>query len=160
MTPAELLARPVEDVEVNLSILVGCYYNFVPEATADMNEFVCPEDDRVEIRVFKHFNFDYRRFWRLAAVYLDGEPVMITQNAGREGDDHAHRYILDEERYRELVGLIASMPRKPNDHIVHQKDQDRTSVVKMDEQLGDKLEKFYGDELDGLHGRVLLRSYY
>ena len=149
MTPAELLARPVESVEMDLSILVGCYYNFVPEATQDMNEFVCPQDDRIDIRVFKHFDFDYRRFWRLAAVYLDNAPVMIIQNAGREGDDHAHRYLLDEARYRELVGIVASMPRKPNDHSVSEEDQKRTSIVKIDEDLGDKLTGFYGDALDG-----------
>jgi len=148
MTPSELLARPVESVEKDLSVLVGCYYNFVPEATLDMQEFLLPEDDRVEIRVFKHFNFDHRRFWRLAAVYLDGEPVMITQNAGREGDDHAHRYVLDEERYRALVGIVASMPRKPNDHRVDEGDRKRTTVASMDEDLGDKLTSFYGDELD------------
>jgi hypothetical protein len=149
VTPNELLARPVESVETDLSILVGCYYNFVPEATNDMAEFVRPEDDRVEIRVFKHFNFDYRRFWRLAAVYLDGEPVMITQNAGREGDDHAHRFVVDGDRYRELVGIVASMPRKPNDHSVDERDRKRTSVVARDEELGDKLTEFYNDRLDG-----------
>lgn len=149
MTPAELLARPVEAVEKDLTPLVGCYYNFVPEATQDMNEFVEPRHERVEIRVFKHFNFDYRRFWRLAAVYLDDDPVMITQNAGREGDDHAHRFILDEDRYRELVGIIAALPRKPNDLIVGAEEQKRTSMATMEEDLGDRLTTFYGDHLDG-----------
>lgn len=148
MTPKELLAREPESVENDFDYLVGYRYNFVPEALDQPNLLVETTSERVEIRIFKHFDFDYRRFWRLAAVYFDGKPVMITQNAGREGDDHAHRYLLDESVYRELIGYLASRPRKPQVYTGIEVDK-KHSMAAMDEDLGDKLTTFYNDTLDG-----------
>lgn len=147
MTPKELLAREPESIENDFAYLVGFRYNFVPEALDQPDQLVETTSERIEIRIFKHFDFDQRRFWRLAAVYFDGKPVMITQNAGREGDDHAHRYLLDEPVYRELIGYLASRPRKPQPYTGIEVDK-KHSMATMDEDLGDKLTTFYGDNLD------------
>jgi hypothetical protein len=152
MTPHELLTREPSSIEHDFSVLAGTYFNFIPEVGDDFlikYRFLSTESPRIEICVFKHFAFDSRRFWRLAAVYFDGEPVMITQNAGREGDDHAHRFILDRKVYDEMIRHIVALPRRPEDAV----DDGKSTTVTMDEDLGERLTSFYGDKLDGYFSR-------
>ena len=60
------------------------------------------------------------------------------------------KYLAEAEaRYLELVGIVASLPRKPNSHSVDERDAKRTSIVARDDDLGDKLATFYDDTLDG-----------
>lgn len=94
---------------------------------------------RVCINVYKHFDFDSRRYWRLASVVLDGKPIMIIRNAGREGDDHCTRFITDPNGYKELVKLIFSLynPR-----------YEELEIVDENEDIPD-LTEFYGNKLDG-----------
>ena len=135
MTPDELYKREPESVEHYLHSLSGCYYSHVPEVdTAKL-----PIDDpngRVEIVVFKDFDFDGRRYWRLAAVRFDGDFVMIMQNAGREGDDHARRFITNKEAYGKLVGYLASLSTA-------EANDDDDDVVDPEKEL-EGLTSFYG----------------
>lgn len=107
MKIADLYARTPEKTSQDASILRGFYYSHIPEL-----EYALPlpvEAPRMTIHIYKEFDFDCRRFWRLAAVFLDGQPVMVIQNAGREGDDHAARFITDRATYGELVRYLASL---------------------------------------------------
>jgi hypothetical protein len=36
-------------------------------------------------------------------AYFKDVPFMMVQNAGREGDDHAHRCIFNVEKYKEII---------------------------------------------------------
>lgn len=140
MTPAALYERAPESADRDLTILVGCYYNHIPEASIDYyGQIYGVQQERVEIRYYKRFNFDGRRFWALASVWFDDAPVMIIQNAGREGDDHAARFITDPEQYTSMVHFIASLRQVKLDEV---KD-----VVKATDDL--PLESFYGNSLDG-----------
>lgn len=146
MTPRELLKRDPETTEHDFALLIGSYYSFIPEIGDDNTvlwEFLTTEHPRITIKIYKHFHFDYRRFWRLASVWFDDHPVMITQNAGREGDDHAKRFVLDVPRYQKMVEEIAKLPRKPS------AVSEVEDVVELDEDLGESLTSFYGDNLDG-----------
>lgn len=100
MTPNELYAMPTTEVG-DLDWLKGSRYNHVCE----IEGLYIPWDaksDRVEIRVIKDFCFDGRRIWRLATVWFDGGPVMVIQNAGREGDDFSNRFITDKDAFRQM----------------------------------------------------------
>ena len=66
-------------------------------------------DTRLEFRSHFYHNFDGRRILQLGSIWFDGRPVMITQNAGREGDDHRHRYITDMDTYRAMVGYLLTL---------------------------------------------------
>lgn len=70
------------------------------------------ESERVEVRVVEYEHIDCRRYWQLATVWFDGKPVMVVQHAGREGDDHAERFVTDLDGYKALVlhvkNLVAS----------------------------------------------------
>lgn len=147
-TCADLYAMPVEGVRHDLHDLAGCYYNHIPEVpdlhTASFKNYAEWSSPRVEIRTIRRVDFDPRRYWELATVWFDKRPVMVIQNAGREGDDHAQRFITDPEAYRELVGHIASL--LPID------DPDGSDVVDPNETRSD-LTTFYGDDLRTVSAR-------
>ncbi len=91
LTPNDVYDLPYDsEVDHNPEILVGCYYDFLEGSAIDSYDLQygsCESSVRLSIRTHKYFNFDGRRFWRLASVWFDNKPVMIIQNAGREGDD-------------------------------------------------------------------------
>jgi len=90
----------------------GCYFNHIPE----IDQYGKYEDsDRISIRIYKEFDFDGRRFWRLASIWLDDSPVMIIRNAGREGDDFCDRFVTDRKKYVELVAHILSLKKLEED---------------------------------------------
>ncbi len=141
MTPNELYAREPIKRHSDLNWLVGCYFNHVPESDSVYNGTLSVTDDHVELRVYKDHWFDGRRFWRLASVWFDGKPVMVIQNAGREGDDYVGRFITDVDVYKDLVKYVKSLI-PPNEVEVSKKDVvDPTLNVKC-------LTCFYGNELD------------
>jgi hypothetical protein len=123
MTPEQLLERPHLRFEPDLSALFGHRYSHVPEVATFL-----PRDQPllvpgVELRMYKDHAFDGRRIWRLTLVWLwshskrDDEPrgpVMVIRNAGREGDDHASRYVFDVRLYDTLIDRLCS-----NRHIAY-----------------------------------------
>jgi hypothetical protein len=143
VTPAEVYALPVQGVERDLRCLKGCYYDFLPELGDDPWNYGAEEiaSDRAEVRVVFQFHYDYRRYWRLATVWLDGAPVMVTQNAGREGDDHRARFVTDEGRYRELLALVRSL--------LPVRAEPVADLVDPGADCGDRLTEFYHARLGG-----------
>ena len=143
MTTANDLYSKPTDKYLPLSVLVGCYFNFIPETEIERWDLENMASPRIEIRSLMDFDFDYRRIWRLSTVWFDTKPVMILQNAGREGDDHAQRFITDAELYVEMINyLISIKPRK----IIDVEDED---VIDPHEDMGSRLTTFYGNSLDG-----------
>ncbi len=137
MTPNELYAMEPEEVTYSLDYLSGVYFNHVDIDEMDMLATFNVKQDRVEIRMLKNFCFDGRRIWRLATVWFDKQPVMVIQNAGREGDDHQERFITDVEQFSKMVGFIRSLV--PPEQI---------DVYDPNQQI-DGLTSFYGNSLDG-----------
>lgn len=137
MTPNEIYKLPVESVETDLSGLIGCYYNHVKESGV---EAFVEGAEGVEVRVIKHFNFDFRRYWRLATVWFEDKPVMVIQNAGREGDDFSRRVITDQAAFRDLCKYVASLAGVD--------EPEETEVLAPDADL-DQWDEFYGNSLNG-----------
>lgn len=150
MTPNELYKRMPENSHFDLDNLVGFYYNHIPEIDAHDISNANETEQRVLIKEYKFFDFDGRRFWRLASVWFDGtkddkladayKPVMIIQNAGREGDDYDGRFITDEKLYLEMVTYIRSL--------INDRPYQTSDVVDPDVDINN-LTSFYGNELDG-----------
>lgn len=144
MTPNDLYAMTPQEVEKGLSMLTGCYYNHLDGSGLDSFKLGCIEADstRVHIRILKYFCFDGRRIWSLATVWFDGKPIMVIQNAGREGDDHAKRYITDLPGFNEMCAYLNSLlpPERQDGH---------PDVVAPDLEMGDELIEFYNCRLDG-----------
>lgn len=101
---------------------------------------VIEANKRVTIKYLKEHCYDGRRVWELATVWLDGSPVMIIQNAGREGDDHSERYITDKEKFLEMCNYLLSL--------IHIEDPVQVDAINPDEELSD-LTYFYGQSLFG-----------
>lgn len=141
MTPEELLAREPETVTHSLNYLVGYRYDHIPEARLDLSTGWGLESPRVEVKVYKHFDFDERRYWRLCSVWLDNIPVMICCNAGREGDDYHNRYLLNKDKYKELITHVITIQAQ-------RVEIEETELTPLDINIVE-MTKFYGDNLDG-----------
>jgi hypothetical protein len=135
MTPHQLLERKPVHVSNDVAWLWGYQYSHVPEVsdpsvkprmggvrgycwypyprrrTHGSRDRAPVRVTGVEVRVYKHHNFDFRRVWRLASVHVRDRPVLIVRNGGREGDDEASRYVFDLFLYAELVELLGKLPR-------------------------------------------------
>ncbi len=90
--------------------LVGPYGNHIPEAGyySDVLD-IAGDLERVEVRCLHYEDFDGRRTWSLSTVWFDGNPIMITQNAGREGRDHRERFITDAVGYVNMIAYIRTL---------------------------------------------------
>jgi len=125
----------------DLSILVGFYYSHIPEAVeagqTDVLEHI--KNERVEIKYHADKMTDPRRCWILASVWFDDKPVMIIQNAGREGDDHAHHYVTLLSLYKEMVTYIKSLIKPTFDDVT-------IPVIDQEEDIK-ALTEFYGDKV-------------
>lgn len=142
MKPSELYARDPEETWKDLSVLMGCYYKHLPELEPVWDRLNLEKNEKVELRVYRHVNYDVRRFWLLAGVYFDGQPVMVIQNAGREGDDFHGRFITDGGRYFDMLKYLSTLCRF--------EDKDKTPIIDLvdPEQDIKDLETFYGNSLN------------
>jgi len=137
MTPRQLLARTPIRTERGREVIwwiAGCYFNHLPEAGESWTYSLPPQFDlqNLEWRLFGQIYIDHRRWHHLAAIYLDGLPVMIITNAGREGDDHSERFVLNQHKLWELVKLVS-----PKAEI---------TIVDLDHDLP-TMTNFYGKEI-------------
>lgn len=137
MTANQIYALPeAPGSAMDLWELSGCYYSHVPEV--DLSQIDHAQVTRVTLKRHGYYREDGQRYWSLASVWLDGHPVMLVQNAGREGDDHAARFITDQERYGQLVGYLVSLQRR--------EAYERGSFIDPDEDQP-ALTEFYGRNL-------------
>jgi hypothetical protein len=142
MTPNQLLQRTPETTDHYIAVLHDTWHNYdhVPELRGEL-----PDTDptkSIEIRYYKDFHFDLRRNWTLASVWFKDKPVMIIQNAGREGDDHAKRFIVDSTAYQDMIIHLNSLCRP---YMYESQD----AVVDPEVDIPN-LTNFYGNELDGV----------
>lgn len=115
MKVSEALAIPVIDEETELWSLKGFYYDHIPElGLNDIGYIRHGNNTRVVIKTHVDHNFDGRRFWRMQSVWLDGQPVMITQNAGREGDDYSERFILNYAAFVNMIAYLFTLRHEEN----------------------------------------------
>lgn len=143
MTIRELFAAAESGSKLEIGDLAGCYFNHLPEVP-DTNEvsFRDLKSDRVKIRAVRDHSYDGRRIWRLAVVWFDGMPVMVFQNAGREGDDFAKRFVVGSEALKKMSVHIMELKANatPFSEIeTHPMDQDMPELT-----------YFYDQDLNGM----------
>ena len=126
-------------------------YGFLEHHIPDIDTFNFDFTDNektkhIEIRYYKNFDFDGRRYWALAGVFFNEvnnaaarqEPVMILQNAGREGDDHNERFITNEDGYLRMMKYLRSCM-----------DTDEPNIQYLPDEDIEELDTFYGNSLNG-----------
>lgn len=139
--------------EGQVEYLKGCYFDHMPEVSS----YAIPSTTNIErmgVRTLANFDYDGRRIWRLATVWFDDQPFMITQNAGREGDDHARRFITDWKVYEQAVHYLMSLYQYTDD------PEDPFYTLDPNEDVGDTLTFFYNDSLDTPFERHDYSRYY
>jgi hypothetical protein len=148
MTAKELYLREPEKIETDLNILRGFYYNHIPEIDDNCGDYftddILKNNKRIKIKILKDFSFDPRRHWRLATIWIDENPVMIIQNAGREYDDFSKRFITNKELYIEMISYIKSLFPIYINEIIGIIDENIDSPI---------LTNFYNNNLDGIFER-------
>lgn len=144
MKPKDLYARKPEYETDDIQVLKGCYFDHIPEIDEyRFRNIELGANKKILIKVYKDFDFDGRRGWRLASIWFDNFPIMIIQNAGRELDDHERRFITDENKYALMIQYIA---------LLLPTEDGGVDVVSDDTDIDD-LTCFYGHELDGVFRR-------
>ncbi len=93
-------------VSTDLDDLVGfCTRSFLYE----LQGIEIPEkhvNKAIVIKTLAYKDFDGRRIWELRTIWFSGFPIMIIQNAGREGEDHTKRYITDVDIYHNMLEYL------------------------------------------------------
>jgi hypothetical protein len=131
MEPSEIITGNVESIAEHLG-------------EAKVQEFGFYESfDKIQIKVIKEHYFDYRRLWRLATVWFDGVPVMVVQNAGREGTDHFTRYITNRIQFVNMCVYIDKI-------ILNQTPPDEYDDYINENECEPGLTHFYGQDLNGV----------
>lgn len=145
MTPLEIYQLDSQYETNDLGMLEGCYYGHLYEASAYFNADEYHENEDVVIKVIKEFDFDGRRYWRLATVWFQGTPIMIIQNAGREGDDWSKRFVTcSPSVFNDLVSYVNSLAKAEDVEAIPIYDLDWDSK---------ELTSFYGNQLNGVFER-------
>jgi hypothetical protein len=139
MTPRELLAMIPQSVSHDVYRVL----RELPEVDTDV---LVDTDESLEWREYAYHNFDGRRIWLLASIHFRGRAALIVQRAGREGDDHHERIVVDVQAYADLVRYAWSLPKKWPDMISY-----RCAELDTDDE---ELTQFYGHSLDEILGHV------
>ena len=134
MTPRQLLALKPERVSHDL-------YSALNHTEADHYDIEPETDERIEVREYKHVDFDGTRNWWLGSVWFDGRPVLIFQEAGRSRSDHYEKWIVDPDAYWDLVKYSYTLPRTEDAH-------HNQFATDLDKEMGDELTSFYGCTLE------------
>lgn len=112
-TIADILATTPLEVKTGdqaIEEMQNSYGYFIPE----LGDYFCyhrdSDDERdcslIETHEFHHHTIDYRRYHSIFGVKFDGEWVMLCQKAGREGEDHTQRYVLNSRKLGEMITYI------------------------------------------------------
>ncbi|GAA4450408.1 hypothetical protein GCM10023189_10970 [Nibrella saemangeumensis] len=111
MTPIDLYNRTPEREDNDLSVLIGCLYNHIPEVSAllELDKSIIDGNNKVVIKYYKDHSFENRYIWRLASVWFEAIPVMIIQNAGLKGEEFQRRLITYEQGYVELIQYLKGL---------------------------------------------------
>lgn len=105
-SPADIYAMEAESITSDVYGMLDDHVN--EYSPYDLDCDAIEKDGKLQIKTIKYHNYDGRRDWDLRTVWFDGNPVMIIQNAGREGDDHKARYITSKDYYIKMVQYLAT----------------------------------------------------
>lgn len=139
MTPNDLYNTPSQSDSTDLEQLVGWGESpFLPE----LGYIELPEEHNnqaIIIKTYANECSDGIRVWVLRSVWYKGYPIMITQQAGRDGKDYKKRFITNKQLYNEMLQYIQSLaPPKL--------DPDSEDLVEPD-FAGYSVDQFYGGDL-------------
>lgn len=138
MTPREVLDLPVAYVADSVDASFNYREPWPGLADIDCGAVAGKQIPGVEVRVHGEAWGDYRRFWRVFSIWVDGRPAAIGRHAGREGDDSCDKWVLDRASYAEFVRrVLAALPHYEGGE----------AEVAMDDDLGDVL-RWYGEGVE------------
>ena len=107
MTAKQIYSLKPIKVTTDVEVLTCTSITHIPELEFEyIDENL---NEKVEIKYYVDYCFDGRRTWTLASVWYINKPVMIIQNAGREGDDCVSRFITNEKLYYKMVEYLKSL---------------------------------------------------
>jgi hypothetical protein len=104
-TPRELYALKPYKVHHDLYPLIYLHLeNEIPYGDVDTN--AAEAEEQIEIRVLADECEDGRRTWTLETVWFCGNPVMVVNSSGRDGDEYHNRYITDLIQFENMLKFL------------------------------------------------------
>lgn len=107
-------------------------------------------NEHVEIKFYADYSFDVRRYWELTSIWYKNKPVMIAQNAGREGSDHIRRFITDSKAYFEMVDYLSTLCKNYNAYA--------NQIINGDKDINE-LTEFYSNSLEDFYDKDFTPEY-
>lgn len=146
----KLVNEVYSNEESDCSKLIGFYYNHIPELAYDKyfggwDKFY---ESGLRVKTIAHYGYDSRRYWDLSLVFYKEIPIMLIQNAGREGDDHRSRYIFNVETYKQCIEDLSVVDDDDKDINLENINLEETFIVyDLDAENVNYL-RFYGNDID------------
>lgn len=141
MTAKQIYNLKPTKVTRDIEVLTSTSITHIPELEFEyIDESL---NEKVEIKYYVDYCFDGRRTWTLASVWYINQPVMIIQNAGREGDDCVDRFITNEKLYYKMVEYLKSLiQRKEEITDLLDENEENPSLTNF---YSHRLEEFYDE---------------
>jgi len=137
-SPKELYAlKPTEERTYLYHLLNVHLANEIDQYQFDSD--AAEEEGRVVIKTIADICHDGRRTWTLETVWLDGEPVMVVNSSGRDGDEYHSRFITNLELFTRMVNYLRTFVRGQIDGYV----QEDMVIPAMTEFYGGTIHDFY-----------------
>ncbi len=137
-SPKELYALKPDQEHTNLYHLLKVHLQNDVE-WYEFNYDAAEEEGRVVIKTIADICHDGRRTWTLQTVWLDGEPVMVVNSSGRDGDEYHSRFITNLELFTRMVNYLRTFVRGQVDGYV----QEDMAIPAMTEFYGGTIHDFY-----------------
>lgn len=103
MKPSELYKRKPEKETRDINLII----NHLPEAhEVGITPRVSSKNNKILIKLYKDYNFNHNFNWCLMSVWLEDNPVMIIQEAGKYGKCHEKIFVTNKELYIEMIDYV------------------------------------------------------
>jgi len=106
-----LYSLPTSSVGLSEELLRSDWFYELPSLSRGLNDSVLEQlknEARFDVRCILYRRHDDRRYISMYSFWFDGKPVMLTQNAGREGDDFKRRLVTDAALFKDLCHYLHS----------------------------------------------------
>jgi len=103
-------------------------------------------DQRITLKYYADYSSDGERVWEVFSVWLDEQPVMICQEAGRGGNDDYSRFITNRKLFDKMEEYIRSFTEY-NDDILNEVYEEQEEIKELGNFYNCTLSEFYDANL-------------
>jgi hypothetical protein len=112
------------------------------EVTLDWCEW--SKNTRLTVKYYIHSCFDGERGLSLYSVWLDNQPFMLCQDAGRGNQDYNTQYITDREVYQQALNYLLTLTPTQEEPVIYPPEK---NIADLDQYYGWLTADLYNPDL-------------